>query len=128
MELNWAEIDTLARSYHCIDPVSSVEALTRQLRMWWCVKFSRPMKDPLLDTYTLQELALEYLIHFYMNPDNDPNEKKRKESQEQSDFEWAKEQLKKIQPEKSKKIQDSEKAPEPSPIPNLPEISTSFDK
>lgn len=128
MAVHWVEIDRLAQAYHQIDPTSSEEALTRQLRLWWCIKYSRPFKDPLLDTYSLDELALEYLTWFYMNPENDPLEKKRNESQLEADAEWARQQLQKIQTEKAKKIQESEKISEPIPIPDLPEISTNFDK
>ena len=30
------------------------------LRSWWCKTYNRPLKDPLLDTYTLYELLYEY--------------------------------------------------------------------
>lgn len=124
MAVNWVEIDRLAQAHHQIDPTSSEEALTRQLRLWWCIKYNKPFKDPLLETYTLDELAYEYLIWFYMSPDNDPVEKKRKEAQQKSDEDWAREQLTKA----SQKKVDPPKPPDPppQPIPDLPEISTSF--
>jgi hypothetical protein len=132
MAVNWVEIDRLAQAHHQIDPTSSEEALTRQLRLWWCIKYNRPLKDPLLDSYTLDELAYEYLIWFYMNPEHDPVEKKLKEAQTQSDEDWAREQLRKAA-EANKKVAPP-KPPEPPPaspappIPDLPEISTSFDQ
>jgi hypothetical protein len=126
--VNWVEIDRLAKAHHQIDPTSSEEALGRRLRLWFCIKYNRPFKDPILDTYSIDELAYEYLTWFYLNPDNDPLEKKRKESQSKDDETWVLEQLKKSQ----KKV-DPPKPPEPTPpaappIPDLPEISTSFDQ
>ena len=34
---------------------------TEWLQRWWCQKFNRPRKDPLLNDYTLEELMIEYL-------------------------------------------------------------------
>ncbi len=31
------------------------------LQRWWCQKFNRPRKDPLLQQYTLEELFIEYM-------------------------------------------------------------------
>ena len=31
------------------------------LRSWWSKYYSRPLKDPILDTYTVEELYYEYL-------------------------------------------------------------------
>lgn len=31
------------------------------LQRWWCKKYNRPRKDPLLNEYTLEELMIEYL-------------------------------------------------------------------
>lgn len=30
---------------------------------WWSSRYSRPIKDPLLQTYTLEELLYEYFLH-----------------------------------------------------------------
>lgn len=29
---------------------------------WWCRKYNRPLKDPLLQTYTIEELSYEYFL------------------------------------------------------------------
>jgi len=34
--------------------------LTLFLRSWWSKYYSRPLKDPILDTYTVEELYYEY--------------------------------------------------------------------
>jgi methyl coenzyme M reductase gamma subunit len=31
------------------------------LQRWWCKKYNRPRKDPLLNEYTLEELMIEFL-------------------------------------------------------------------
>lgn len=39
---------------------SSDEGMELFLRSWWSKTYNRPLKDPLLDTYTLFELLYEY--------------------------------------------------------------------
>lgn len=34
----------------------------RWLQWWWCRTYSRPLKDPLLKTYTIEELYYEYRL------------------------------------------------------------------
>ena len=58
--LHWAEIDRLVLAHHREDPTSSLEALERYLRKWWCITYERPFKDPMLEQYTLDELAYEF--------------------------------------------------------------------
>lgn len=43
----------------------------RTVKFWWCKKYGRPLKDPLLESYTLEELWLEYFTWLI---DEDPNE------------------------------------------------------
>lgn len=38
-------------------------AQLRFLSFWWCKTYSRPLKDPLLAQYTLEELYYEYKEH-----------------------------------------------------------------
>lgn len=117
--VNWQEIDRLAKAHHLTDPTINEKALLRFLRLWWCITYRRPLKDPLLKEYTIDELVYEYLIHFYQNPDNDPKKKKEEEAQEKEDEEWVKKMLAK---------QAAQTPPqEPPAPPNLPEISTKFD-
>lgn len=40
-----------------------------QLQWWWCRQYNRPLKDPLLQEYTLEELQIEY---FMFRIDEDP--------------------------------------------------------
>lgn len=41
----------------------TVEDLIEYLRFWWSQHYNRPMKEPLLYTYTIQELLLEFYLH-----------------------------------------------------------------
>lgn len=136
--INWQEIDRLVQASRIVDPTSSEKDLWHQLRIWWCVKFGRPMKDPLLDSYSLNDLVLEYLTYFYMDPENDPVEKKKKEKAAKEDEEWALRQLQNAQPQKTevvllekkslKKSKRSKKPVKSQAPPDLPEISTKFDE
>lgn len=63
------------------------------LTNWWCRQYNRPLKDPLLKQYTIEELAYEYYlvgeIAIYkdelINKEND----RIKEEQYQDDLDWA---------------------------------------
>ena len=40
------------------------------LKSWWCIRYNRPYRDPLLQSYTLEELIVEYLdVSYRSNPD-----------------------------------------------------------
>lgn len=145
MAVNWGDVDRLVRAYHLTDPTSSEEALRRQLELWWCIRYNRPFKDPLLLNYSLNDLIFEYLTVFYLSPENDPSEKKRRKDLEDADRQWALQQLQRHQQkkptkkepeapkvvlpeEKPKNNEDSGLPSEPIQIPDLPEISTRFDE
>jgi hypothetical protein len=63
------------------------------LMSWWSNKFNRPMKDPVLLSYSLEELAYEY----YLNIENEKARQERielendkiEEAKEQEDQSWA---------------------------------------
>lgn len=52
-------IQQLARK-HARQSLDTEEATMRFLISWWCKYYNRPMKDPLLKEYTVEELAYEY--------------------------------------------------------------------
>jgi hypothetical protein len=70
--------------------------LTLFLRSWWSKVYNRPLKDPLLETYTLEELLYE----FYDKVERNIAEEERVTSQEVKDEEakekeildWAEEE------------------------------------
>lgn len=143
MAIHWKELDRLARAHRLIDATSSEEALRRQLELWWCIKYSRPFKDPLLKDYTTQELIYEYLTYYYLDSENDPKVKEQNEKQSEEDLAWVYEQQRKIQEAQSKKQaqpsppkieqkpnenQGSESSSESTALPELPEISTKFEE
>lgn len=129
MAINWSHIDRLARAHRIIKPTSSEDALLRQLKRWWCLKYNRPFKDPLLLDYTLDELVYEYLSYFYSEPENDPNHQEEVKANQDQDDAWVASQLAQMRLEEEKRA-EAKKAPEtpaPEPIADLPEISTKFD-
>lgn len=138
--INWDLIDRLCRAYAKEDPVSSFAALERYLKKWWCLKYNRPFKDPVLLGYNVDELVFEFLTHYYANPDNDPDKKAQEQQAVQDDVNWASkmvaEELKKMQGSvsklassvKSKKKKAKKKqSVEPIEKETLPDISTKFD-
>jgi hypothetical protein len=47
---------------HARSEISTEIDMLRFLRSWWSREFNRPLKDPLLAAYTLEELLYEYFI------------------------------------------------------------------
>lgn len=45
---------------HVKHPNTNEDSVLRFLTTWWCRLYNRPMKDPILNDYTLDELAYEY--------------------------------------------------------------------
>jgi hypothetical protein len=61
------------------------------LRRWWCQHYKRPYKDPLLDSYTFEELAFEYYdVTQAINVKSE--EVKVSEKIEDEDRKWAEEE------------------------------------
>lgn len=46
--------------YRAREPLDNEAAQLRYLMSWWSKTYSRPLKDPLLKEYTLEELYYEY--------------------------------------------------------------------
>lgn len=108
--VHWGEIDALVRAFRKVDPLSSLEHLRYSLEQWWCLQYNRPLKDPLLKEYNLNELIYEFLFHHYQKPENDPDKPKPQEI-DKEDEEWA---LKQIQEMNKKEV------PPPQPTPQQP--------
>lgn len=121
-------VEDLVRYERLVSPTASTRDLVRSLRLWWCLKYSRPFKDPLLMAYTLEELFYEYMTHHFLNPENDPVKKKKNEAIAQDDAEWVKQQM-------ASMGHSGEPPPDPPLLgenigelpPNLPEFSTKFE-
>ncbi len=66
------------------------DELLFQLRRWWCQYYKRPYKDPLLDTYTFEELLFEY-FDITQEARSESGEKVSEEI-EAEDRDWAEEE------------------------------------
>lgn len=54
---------TKAKSIHLANKqVKNVDDLIWTLKVWWCQFHKRPLKDPLLESYDLNELLLEFFL------------------------------------------------------------------
>lgn len=66
------------------------DELLFKLRRWWCKHYNRPYKDPLLDSYTFEELFYEYWDVTYTPPK--PGEDGAQKEIPQEEFDWAAEE------------------------------------
>lgn len=131
MTLSWKAIERLAKAHHCEDPFANESSLRRSLEFWYCRKFNKPLKDPLLAAYTLNELAYEYLRYVYLEPESDPRKELKEQEIRSADDEWVKQMLL-VQKQKQEKAAPvaSPEVVEPEPVsetPVLPDISTKFE-
>lgn len=131
---HWEEIRKLAMAHQLEEPTSSTEALLRFLRWWWCSTYNKPLKDPLLMSYTADELTYEFLRHYYAKPENDPKKKIEAEQAAKDDEEWIAKMLQKnaagASVQDDNQSESQEKLEEPranAEMPALPEISAKFD-
>ena len=133
MSFYWEEVQKLAKAHHIQDPLDDTESFERFLKFWWCQKYNRPMKDPLLLTYTSEELAYEWLRYVYLQPENDPKKQLEKVIDTEEEDEWIKAQMGKLKQnavvkDATNPARTDVKASEPETpdIPELPDISTKF--
>jgi len=69
--------------------IRSESDLERYLRAWWCIRYNRPYRDPLLLSYSLEELIVEYLdVSYRSNPDAFKKAKEQEKAQKEDDS-WA---------------------------------------
>ena len=73
--------------------------LTLHLKSWWSTTYNRPLKDPLLDSYTLEELIYEYYDKIERTKAADRKaEQERDKMEEEKDraaLDWAEQEEKK---------------------------------
>lgn len=43
--------------------IAAAKLKTESLQWWWCKFYHRPLRDPLLQEYTIEELQIEELMH-----------------------------------------------------------------
>ena len=74
------------------EPLSS-KNLYLHLKHWWCKKFNRPLKDPLLESYTMEELLYEYYMYYETDVYRDEKIKvdndRIEEDKQQHSLDWA---------------------------------------
>jgi hypothetical protein len=139
MKFHWEAIQRLAKAHHCEDPVADLATFRRFLEFWWCRTYNRPLKDPLLGQYTLDELTYEYLRHLYHEPNMDPRKEMAIKEIESEDEAWVRQMMSQIKQQQAAPAptQTTEAIPETTsadpvadapltPLP--PEISTKFDE
>lgn len=135
--IHWDEIWNIAKAHHLEEPTESIDSFRRFLCFWWCRKFNRPLKDPLLQSYTLNELLYEFLRYFYTDPDNDPRKELKEKAIADDDEAWVQKMMQTVQANAAKaqqtvaQLEAQQPKPEPqAPIPSiLPpgDISTKFE-
>lgn len=92
------------------------DELLFQLRRWWCQYYKRPYKDPLLDSYTIEELLFEY---FDITKSREDTEQKVSEQVEAQDRDWAEEEARREEEEAARQAEA-----EKSQVPAEPENDT----
>lgn len=133
MKLHWDSIQKIAKAHHLEDPTGSTENFARFLKWWWCRTYNRPMKDPLLSSYNLNELCYEFLRYYYLNPDNDPKKDLETKKVKDEEDSWIKEQMARMASQAKLKAPESQvDAPKVveeqlQAMADLPEISTKFE-
>jgi hypothetical protein len=70
------------------DKVNSYDELLFKLKRWWCHQYNRPYKDPLLDSYTFEELYFEYYDVTGKKVEDDPMSASKTEIPEE-EWDWA---------------------------------------
>lgn len=129
-KIHLEQIIRLAKAHQIETPFSSIASLERFLQFWWCRTYNRPLKDPILLSYTIDELAYEFFRHFYSEPENDPRKEMKQVAAQTEDEEWVKRELANIQAaqESSKKIVEEAKAAEAVEPPKEEGVSIKFDE
>jgi hypothetical protein len=126
--MNVDKIAKLARARRKQDPFKNTDALRNHLQNWWCIQYNRPLKDPILKEYALEDLVYEFFVHYYANPENDPIKAEQKTASEKADMEWAMKQMAKQQsvPKQPEVPKLEPPQPEAPPVPDMPDLSMKF--
>lgn len=111
--MNWLEMERLAKAHHLEPRTHSEDTVRRFLESWWCFKYARPFKDPLLQEYTIDELIYEYMRHYFV--ENDPRIVIEAAKRKAADDEWIRKQLERVAAENAIRSKPLSAAPEPGP-------------
>jgi hypothetical protein len=97
---------------HAREPLNTEKNLLRWLRTWWCSTYNRPLKDPILKEYTIEELLYE----FYIRIERQKVDEERKEEADkieedtikQEDVDWAEQMEKEDMLEQERRMKQKE--------------------
>jgi hypothetical protein len=123
--VSWENISRLASAHINENPASSEDALKRFLTFWFCSTYNIPLKDPILEIYSLEELCYEYLWKHHLIEAPLTKAKAKQTAAADSDAAWIREQTK-IMLEKAQKQAEAEQAEKKQPIPTITPINASF--
>jgi hypothetical protein len=77
------------------------------LQSWWSRIYNRPLKDPILQTYTLEELLYEYFNHIEREEYAKEIQEEAEETKDQTKYDdaakWAEEEEKREQEQEQEK-------------------------
>jgi len=107
---SWDDIDKLVKAAHVEKRYLSYDELLFKLKRWWSQYYKRPYKDPLLETYTFEELLYEYLD--INHEENKPStEQKVSEALEKEDRDWAEEEAQReMEEEEARALEEAQVA------------------
>jgi len=96
-------------------PLNSEKQLLLFLQSWWSQTYNRPLKDPILQSYTFEELLYEFFDRIERSNARkeqlELEDVKIEEAKEKAVLDWAElEELKEMQAEAAKSEQDPTKA------------------
>jgi hypothetical protein len=123
VKLNLVESVRAIAAKNARAPLDNEENLLLFLRSWWSKTYNKPLKDPLLNEYGLEDLLYEFYDKLERseaeeemhNSDNDRIE----EDKEKANLDWAEEQEKRELEELKKKVtskQSEVPAPPVNPV------------
>lgn len=94
--------------------------LTKQLKSWWSRTYNRPLKDPLLLSYTLEELLYEYYDHIerdkYAGEIREEETDRIDRAKAQKSEDWADEMEREEEEEEERQRLEAEKATAAKPV------------
>jgi len=107
----------LAKIHAFKQPTSHVD-LEHKLTLWWSNTYNRPLKDPILQQYTLNELLYEFHLRNYDNVSKDFAVEKEADIIENERLEealsWAEEEERKEREQAAATIKEEPEEPEES--------------
>lgn len=112
-ELTVVECIRLITAYNARADLTTEHQMTLFLKSWWSTTYNRPLKDPLLESYTLEELLYEF--YDKMERQKAAEERtakdadKMEEAKEKEVLDWA-EQEEKKELEEMRKMADKSNA------------------